>query len=237
MDQAREGKEALKAGDYSKAIDLYSLAIHSNPTAVDYYIQRSIAYTRLQPSNYLLALKDAETAALLAYKREKKELIIESQLRRAIVLANLDRLGDADFLLKLARSLQGQRNYRNPGADNATLDMWETRVETKMRKLNADDEKLKVTVKEKPEVQEESTAATDAIDKEQQEAADKAKAKEEKKKAGMTQAAKDIRYDYYQAGDVVTLTIYAKNVSKEAVTHELKEDSVSPHSLQIYFTY
>jgi suppressor of G2 allele of SKP1 len=237
MDQAKAGKDALDTGNYNLAVDLYTSAIKSTPTAVDYYIQRSIAYTRLKETDndpaasptpdYQAALKDTEAAVLLAYKRQKKELIQRSQLRRAIALANLNRLGDADFVLKICRNLHGPATYKKPETDNPALEMWEKRVQIKMSKLPPNDEQLKVTVTEKPEEQLETAITTATVGTEQKEASDKAKAKEETIKAGVTQNAKDIRHDFYQSNDMVTLTVYAKYVPKESVVHEIKEDSVS----------
>lgn len=236
MDLAKAGKDALNAGNYNLAVDLYTSAIKSAPTAVDYYIQRSIAFTRLKESDndpaasstpdYEAALKDTETAVLLAYKRQKKELIQRSQLRRAIALANLNRLGDADFVLKICRTLHGPATYKKPETDNPTLELWEKRVQVKMAKLSPDDEQLKVTVTEKPEEHLETAIETATAGTEQREAADKATAKEETIKAGVTQDAKDIRHDFYQSNDMVTLTVYAKYVPKESVVHEIKENSV-----------
>jgi suppressor of G2 allele of SKP1 len=229
MDQAKEGKVALDAGDYDRAVELYTLAINNKPEAVDYYIQRSIAYTRLkQNPDHHAALKDAETAVLLAYKREKKELIMKAQLRRVIALASLNRLGDADFLLKILRKMHGPRDYRNNKKDDPMLDAWETRVEVKMAKLNPDDEQLEVTVKEKPEQQVEHAMAMTSLDNAEKEAAEKAKVKEEKGKAGVTQAVKDIRHDYYQSSDMINITIYARFVQERDVVSTIKEDYVSP---------
>ena len=82
MDNAAEkGAAAMTAGNFLLAVEHYTNAITRNPKAVDYYIKRSTAYTRLSPSNPALALKDAETALVLAKQRAKLELIAQSQLR------------------------------------------------------------------------------------------------------------------------------------------------------------
>ena len=53
------------------------------------------AYTRLSPPDHQAAFNDAELAVSLATKRAKRELIADSQLRRAVTLFNLERYGDA----------------------------------------------------------------------------------------------------------------------------------------------
>lgn len=62
--------------------------------AVNYDVQRSKAYTRLSPLDHQAASNDAELAVSLATQRAKRELIAESQLRRAVTLFSLERYGD-----------------------------------------------------------------------------------------------------------------------------------------------
>lgn len=59
--------------------------------AVKYDVQRSKAYTRLSPLDHQAAFNDAELAVSLATQRAKRELIAESQLRRAVTLFSLER--------------------------------------------------------------------------------------------------------------------------------------------------
>ena len=64
----------------------------------NFYVQCSKAYTRLSPLAHQAAFNDAELAVSLATKRAKRELIAESQLRRAVTLFSLERYGDAKHL-------------------------------------------------------------------------------------------------------------------------------------------
>ena len=61
-----------------------------------FYVQCSKAYTRLSPLDHQAAFNDAELAVSLATKRAKRELIAESQLRRAVTLFSLERYGDSN---------------------------------------------------------------------------------------------------------------------------------------------
>ena len=73
MDHASKGAAAISASDFSAAVNHYTNAIAVNVQAVDYYIKRSTAYTRISPPDYAAAYKDAEIALLLASKRAKRD--------------------------------------------------------------------------------------------------------------------------------------------------------------------
>ena len=79
MDEAAKGATALGSGDVAAAVTHYSNAIDAKKRAVNYYIQRSTAYTRLSPADHSAALGDAEIGLVLAKDRQKKELIAEAQ--------------------------------------------------------------------------------------------------------------------------------------------------------------
>ncbi|KAJ5908913.1 SGT1 and CS domain protein [Penicillium taxi] len=102
MDLAKEAAKAASAMDYTGAIDSYTRALIEMPRAAPYYIERSKAYTRLSTSSggpkHHAALRDAEIALTLSKERGSRELILSSQMRRAISLYNLGRLGDAEYL-------------------------------------------------------------------------------------------------------------------------------------------
>lgn len=103
MDQAAQGAAALNSKDFTAAVTHYTDALAVNSQAVDYYIKRSTAYTRISPPDHTTALSDAEIALTLASHRGKRELIIQAQLRRAIALFSLERYGDAKACLTGSR--------------------------------------------------------------------------------------------------------------------------------------
>lgn len=86
---------------------------------MDYYIGRSVAYTRLkQPAD---ALRDSETAVVLALDRGDRGKRAAAQFRRAIALHQLGKHADAKVCLDLAL----EADYA--GKDAA---LWKPRIES-----------------------------------------------------------------------------------------------------------
>ncbi|KKZ68919.1 hypothetical protein EMCG_00090 [[Emmonsia] crescens] len=171
MDEAQRGAKALSASDFPAAIEHYTRALIVNPHATDYYIKRSTAYSRLRTEdggfNGQAALHDAEMAVALGLQRARREHILAGQMRRAIVLYQLGRYGDADFVFKIVRgkigpsmsnTMESALAANSGGAaasaktTNKELDIWEIKVGNWMRKLEKNDERLQVTVKEYPDI-------------------------------------------------------------------------------------
>lgn len=172
MDDAQQGTKALSASDFPSAIRHFTRALTVNPHATDYYIKRSTAYSRLKPAdggpNAQAALSDAEMAVALGVQRARRELILAGQMRRAIVLYQLERFGDADFLFKIIRaktgpveepnsaknvaSAMGGQGGENNKAKNQELQIWEMKVKSRLDKLESGDERAKVTVTEVPDI-------------------------------------------------------------------------------------
>ena len=224
MDQAAHGNAALASKDFSSAVKHYTDALAQNPGAVDYYIKRSTAYTRLSPPDHEAAFRDAETAVSLATKRAKRELIVQAQLRRAIALFGLERYGDSAQCLAWVKKLDEKEK---------TVPMWEMKIQGKLKGLEEGDERAKSTVLETPEVE------APQIDKKTQ--ADSAPGESapgngEKDHTELTRAAvqpenvqtpaNKIRHDWIQTSENVIITLYCKGIPKEKATVEIKEDSL-----------
>ncbi|KMU83285.1 SGT1 [Coccidioides immitis H538.4] len=176
MDDAAQGAKALTASDFPSAIKHFTRALTVNPHATNYYVKRSTAFSRLKPEdggpNGEAALRDAEMAVALGIQRARRELIIAGQMRRAIVLYQLGRFGDADFLFKILRNKLGNAADTNSkdkamaamGLTDATaatrdssvkdqeLQIWEVKVKSQLSKLAPGDEKANVTIAEIPSV-------------------------------------------------------------------------------------
>lgn len=228
MDQAAKGKSALASGDFSSAISHYTNAILSSPQAVDYYVQRSTAYTRSSPPNHQAALKDAEIAVVLANKRAKRELIASAQLRRAIALFGLERWADSKQCLQWVKKLNDKEK---------SLPIWEAKADGKLKALPEGDKRAEVAVKETPD------AAIPKLD--QSDKAEAAKTHETgisqpvagnststtasapaPRTQGVQTPASKIRYDWYQTSDIVTVTLLAKGVSEKQATVHIGSTSV-----------
>ena len=219
MNQAVQGKSALSSGDFNSAISHYTAAISQNSQAVDYYIQRSIAYTRLTPPNHAAALTDAEHAVVLAEKRAKRELIASSQLRRAIALFGLERWADSKQCLQWVKKLNDK---------DKSLAIWEMKVDGKLKGLEEGDERAKVGVKETPYIML-SPPETDKVENNKP-AKESPVASIPSTTSGSTSStqtpAEKIRSDWYQSSDTVTVTLLAKGIPKDRVHVKIEESLI-----------
>ncbi|KAK2811544.1 hypothetical protein FQN50_002167 [Emmonsiellopsis sp. PD_5] len=173
MEDAARGMQAISGSDYPAAITYYTRALTVNPHATDYYIKRSTAYSRRRVAdggpNLTAALHDAEMGVALALQRARREQILSSQMRRAIVLYQLGRYGDARFLFEIVRGKVGSsakntmegamaaNNSVSVGLDvkkmQQELDIWEMKVKTQLGKVGEGGEEGAVNVKEYPDIE------------------------------------------------------------------------------------
>ena len=230
MDAAAQGAAALQNSEPTSAVSHYTRAIATNPQAVDYYVKRSIAYTRVSPSKPTLALADAEIAVALAHKRGKRELISQAQLRRGIAFFGLERYGDARKCLEWVRKLTPKEK---------SLDIWEAKIAGKISGLDDGDAKLEVTVKELPEVDTENLGKSQKAEGKEATESQKADTRNgagsssapskgpENKAEGVQTPASKIRHDWYQSTDTVTITLLAKGVPKEKATVDIQSQSLA----------
>lgn len=219
MDHARKGDAALSASKYDEAIQHFNDALAQSPTAVKYYISRSTAYQRSK--RYPEALRDAEIAAMLAYKRATRELIIEAQFRRGLALFHLEKYADAEFLFNLLHELDSKEKM---------LPIWESKVTGKLKDLPEDDEKRKVTIEKVPVVELPSaqstakdTVAEGSVNSEKP--AIHGQTIESPKPVAPTPVNK-IKHDWYQSNETVTITLLAKGVPKDSAKIEIEKDTL-----------
>ena len=227
MNQAAQGKSALSSGDFSSAISHYTNAVSQNPQAVDYYIQRSTAYTRLSPPDHQAALKDAEVAVVLANKRGKRELIASSQLRRAIALFGVERWADSKQCLQWVKKFNDKEK---------SLGIWEMKADGKLKGLEEEDDKAKVTVKETPAVEAPTSEAKNNPNDERS-VGEASKTRNGSSatitppapssvKHGVQTPADKIRSDWYQSSETVTVTLLAKGIPKDQAHVKIEESLV-----------
>ncbi|KAL9019513.1 MAG: hypothetical protein Q9185_003213 [Variospora sp. 1 TL-2023] len=221
MDQAAKGAAALNSKEFSAAVSHYTDAIAVHSEAVDYYIKRSTAYTRISPPDHQAALSDAEIALSLASKRGKRELIIQAQLRRAIALFGNERYGDSRQCFEWVQQMDDKEK---------SLKIWEMKLEAKLKGMGEEDEKATVTVKQYPDV--EVPVAQIAEKKVSSTAAEKVKptastAEQATAPAGVQTPASKIRHEWYQTHDTVVISLFAKGVPKDTATIEMQERSLA----------
>ena len=228
MDQARKGAAALASGDFKAAVSNYTEALAQNPQAVDYYIKRSTAYTRLSPPDHELAFKDAELAVVQATKRAKRELIGQAQLRRAIALFGLERWADSKQCLAWVKKYNEKEN---------SLAIWEMKIAGKMKGLAEDDERVKVMVKEVPDVQVPEIKPAKKVEKQE---SSNVQAPEGTNDTAPTSSsttaapqpdvvqtpASKIRHEWYQQNDTVIVSLFAKGIPKDKAAVEIKGQSL-----------
>lgn len=228
MDQAARGASALSSKDFGSAIKHYTDAITQNPGAVDYYIKRSTAHTRLSPPDHVAAFADAELALSLASKRAKKELITQAQLRRAITLFGLERYADANQCLQWVKKLDEKEK---------SLAIWDIKIKAKLKGLEEGDERAQATVKEIPDVDTPKTnasgAAPTSTGPKSNGTASRDGAPEKYKPAppaaqveGVQTPPDKIRHDWIQTNDSVTVTLYCKGIPRDKASIDIKQTSL-----------
>lgn len=118
MNAASLGDTALQSSDPTTATLHYTTALLTHPRSPSYFIKRSTAFSRLKPTpNLPAALHDAESAVLLARERGKRELIVEAQMRRAIVLFLMGRYVAAEGVVGVVERMVGLDKEGNNGED------------------------------------------------------------------------------------------------------------------------
>ncbi|KAJ5099560.1 hypothetical protein N7532_006561 [Penicillium argentinense] len=162
------GEEALKSSNAPLAIQHYTRALTQLPRAVNYYLQRSIAHSRVKPADggpkSNAALRDAEIALALAVQRGRREMILAAQMRRGIALFQLEQYGDANFIFELVESKAADE--RAPKDQNtlatamgggskkngydAEAPIWLMKVRRKLGELAEGDQRAVVSVAEYP---------------------------------------------------------------------------------------
>ncbi|OAP60144.1 hypothetical protein AYL99_05146 [Fonsecaea erecta] len=259
MDQAARGAAAIESKDFRLAVSLYTRALIEHPHSPDYFIQRSLAFARLSPPRHDLALNDAEYAVLLAQIRAKREKIEAAQHRRVVALHGLGRYADAKAVLQLIAKWRTTKPAQMEG------NMWMAKVEGKLKDL-PESERVS-SEKEYPEIDlpnqtqmqqllkaqlkpdgsykfEEKEAvemtAPDAATRTTKPNGDGTLTDASPSTAAPPSVPTNIRHEWYQSPQTVTLTLYAKNVPKDACEIDIQEDSVSisfPHPSDPHSTF
>ena len=226
MDHAAKGAAALASSSFAAAVGHYNEAIECNPQAVDYYIKRSTAYTRVTPPDHDAALADAETALVLAHKRAKRELIAQSQLRRGIALFGLQRWADSKQCFDWVKKLDGKEK---------TVAIWDMKAKGKLKDLTETDAASQVTIEEVPHIELPTASNNKSPNKPVQkedgqgipQTAQPESAPAEMKPEGVQTPANKIRHEWYQTSDTVVVTLFAKGVPKDKATIEIQERALA----------
>ena len=228
MDQARRGATALDSKDFAAAVSRYTEAIAQNSQAVDYYIKRSTAYTRLSPPDHELAFKDAEIAVALATKRAKRELIAQAQLRRGIALFGLERWADSRQCFQWVKKLNEKEK---------SLAIWEMKIDSKLKAMGDDHKGVEVAIKELPDIELPKQETKKTVEKTEQPQntngttiAQPATSSASSQPEVVQTPPTKIRHEWYQQNDTVIVSLFAKGIPKDKATVDIK-----PKSLEVSF--
>jgi suppressor of G2 allele of SKP1 len=216
--QAALGLTALNANNYPEAIKQYTAALRLNPESPDYYIKRATAYQRATPPDYEAALSDAEIGVAAATKRARRELIVQAQLRRAMALFGLERYGDAKFVFDIVKEMDPKEKQ---------IAIWDEKVKSKLKELDAGDPKSEVTVEKVPTVQ--IPLPEKEIKQPIQSASNTESTAPTTKALSIPEQTppSKIKHDWYQNQSKVFLSLLAKGVPQDKTMVDIQERSVS----------
>lgn len=244
MEHANRGAKALANSDPATAVVEYTHALIEHPLSPDYYTQRSIALSRVKPARWDLALHDAETGVLAGHKRGKKDAIQAAQQRRLVCLYNLARYADAKVILDSMPQPDEKQKSKQ-----MEMNIWATKIQAKLKdapeqqavtvrvdvdgslpEANVQKKIVQMQLKkdgtfnyngvEEEELGESRSSNQENISKMPQSSSNATTA------ASASSNAAKVRHEWYQSANAITLTIYAKNVSKDLAEIEINADSV-----------
>ena len=254
MDHATRGSKALEASNLDLAISEFTKALIEHPTSPDYFTQRSIAYARSKPPRHDLALQDAEYALVCAKKREKREKMQKAQQRRVVALYGLGQYANAGFILDKMEKWRTKENKSDwmdgqmwtakverklkdggDGVDAAvTVEEYPSgvtlpTVEELKRQLAGEGKSQDVSgqAAETGVGKDDGAKTTNAVNSTQSAINGDHTSDAMDVDPPQPKAVPDIRHEWYQNAQTVTVTFYAKGVSKGEVNVDLQESSVS----------
>jgi suppressor of G2 allele of SKP1 len=223
--QYARGKQLIEEKKLDEAIIALTSALKESPTSPVYLTTRALAYQRNK--QYPEALADADAAVVYAHKRAKRELIIDAQLRRGIVLYNLQRYGDARAVFDIVKRMK---------EDLKEASMWSGQIDFKVKTLGEDHEQMQVTVKEIPELDAEAlrvgekgpqASSTNGAPTPTPTATASASAPAPAPAAVQQTPVDKIRTDWYQNNLNVYLTLLARGVPADKTQIDITERSLN----------
>lgn len=215
--QYARGKQLIEEKKLDEAIVALTSALKESPTSPVYLTTRALAYQRNK--QYPEALADADAAVVYAHKRAKRELIIDAQLRRGIVLFNLHRYGDARTVFDIVKRMN---------KDQKEITMWSGQIEYKVKTLGKDHESMQVNVKEIPDLDAEALRVGESGPQTSNTTGTPTATASAPAPAPVQQTPADkIRTDWYQNNQNVYFTLLAKGVPEDKTQVDITERSMA----------
>ncbi|KAF9150860.1 Protein SGT1 A [Linnemannia schmuckeri] len=200
QDLFAQGSHAFAEDDYEEALNFYSQAIEVNGTHVEIFLKRSATYQKLGKDKE--AYEDAVHALELIKEKPSSDVTVEAkaQLRKGVAAFHLQDFQTAKVALEACQALSPEQR---------TLASWIRKNEQELAKLP----KAAAPAAAAPAT---VTAATPAADVTPVVSAVASPASTPVP-APLTPAAHRVRHEWYQNDTFVTISIFIKNVKKEAV--------------------
>jgi suppressor of G2 allele of SKP1 len=217
--QYARGKQLIEEKKLDEAVVALTSALKESATSPVYLTTRALAYQRNK--QYQEALADANAAVVYAHKRAKKELIIDAQLRRGIVLYNLQRYGDARAVFETIKRMD---------KEHKEVAIWSGQIEYRVKTLGEDHEQMKVTIQEIPDLDAEALRVGESGPQAPKTngAATTTTTTSVPAPAAVQQTPVDkIRTDWYQNNLNVYLTLLAKGVPADKTKIEITERTLN----------
>ncbi|KAF9132224.1 Protein SGT1 A [Mortierella sp. 14UC] len=200
QDLFAQGSHAFAEDDYEEALSFYSQAIEVNGTHAEIFLKRSATYQKLGKDKE--AYEDAVHALELIKEKPSSDVTVEAkaQLRKGVAAFHLQDYQTAKVALEACQTLSPEQR---------TLASWIRKNEQELAKLP------KAAVTAAPATVA-ATAAASAADVTPVVSAVASPASTPVT-APLTPAAHRVRHEWYQNDTFVTISVFIKNVKKDAV--------------------
>jgi len=199
VDIVDRARAAFNNNEFTKAVDLFSQALSTDPSNVELLVCR--AHAHIKAENYPAGKKDANSAIDLARSERDperwKEHIFKAFLRSGVASFHMGKYEEAKNCF-----LQGQKE---PLADEKGIRQWVYWCEEKMEKLKAKRGGGAVESETTPETKPDSKPAEAAL-------------------ATSAQKLAKVKYDFYQTEAQLVLEIRIKGLKGDDVKVEFQTD-------------
>ncbi|KAG0281848.1 Protein SGT1 A [Linnemannia exigua] len=198
QDLFAQGSHAFTEEDYEEALSFYSQAIEVNGTHAEVFLKRSATYQKLGKDKE--AYEDAVFALGLIKEKPSSDVTVEAkaQLRKGVAAFHLQDYQTAKVALEACKTLSPEQR---------TLASWIRKNEQELAKLP------KTAVAVTPATVAAAAPAADVTPV----VSAVASPASTPVPAPLTPAAHRVRHEWYQNDSFVTISVFIKNVKKDAV--------------------
>ncbi|KAF9096088.1 Protein SGT1 A [Mortierella sp. AD031] len=217
QDLFAQGSHAFAEDDYDEALNFYSQAIEVNGTHAEIFLKRSATYQKLGKDKE--AYEDAVHALGLIKEKPSADVTVEAkaQLRKGVAAFHLQDYQTAKVALEACQTLSPEQR---------TLTSWIRKNEQELAKLPKPAVAAAAPAPATPTTVTATTAAAPAADVTPVVSAAASPASTPVP-APLTPAAHRVRHEWYQNDTFVTISVFIKNVKKDAVEIIFTDNALS----------